>query len=206
MVKYAYLEQTLEIPPEVDFKLEGKVVSIKGEMGTNVRDFSHAREVDLTYDADKRLFRVYADFPRKRTIAKLRTIKGHVNNMVLGVTRGFTYYMKMVHAHFPHTVKVPGQTVQVGKKRTIKLEGDAVAIENFLGERAPRMTKKVGDVDIKVTKEDVIVSGIDKEAVGQTCANIQLRTKIKKKDPRIFQDGIYVYKKMLGDEVIWEVK
>ncbi len=206
MVKFARVEEVLEVPPEVDFMLDDKNVTVKGKKGTNVRDFSHARKLAFSYDNKTREFRVAADFPRKQTIANIRTIKSHVQNMIVGVTEGFTYYMKMVYAHFPHTVKVPGETVNLGKNRTLKVPKDQVAIENFLGERAPRMSRIIGEVDIKVTKEDVIVTGTDLEAVGQTCANIQLRSKIKKKDPRIFQDGIYVYKKMTGDEITWEVK
>ena len=40
-------------------------------------------------------------------------------------------------------------------------------------------------------KTDVIVSGIDKEAVGQTAANIERSTTVKNRDRRVFQDGIY---------------
>jgi len=52
-----------------------------------------------------------------------------------------------------------------------------------------------------VKGDDIIVEGINIENVGQTAANIQLATKIKDKDPRVFQDGIYVYEKHIGDVV-----
>jgi len=39
----------------------------------------------------------------------------------------------------------------------------------------------------------VIVEGIDIEHVGQTAANIELATKVKDKDRRVFADGIYIY-------------
>ncbi|HUW66848.1 MAG TPA: 50S ribosomal protein L6, partial [Candidatus Nanoarchaeia archaeon] len=35
----------------------------------------------------------------------------------------------------------------------------------------------------------------NKEYVGQTAANIQQATKIRRFDPRVFQDGIYVVEK-----------
>ena len=53
-------------------------------------------------------------------------------------------------------------------------------------------------VKVEVTKEDVIVKGIDIEAVGQTAANIEQATKIKEKDLRVFLDGIYIYEKQVG--------
>ncbi len=110
----------------------------------------------------------------------LETIKAHINNMITGVTKGFTYKMKIVYAHFPMTVKV---------------QGDKVIIENFLGERHPRKAKILGDTKVQVKGDEVHITGIDKEDVGQTMANIEQATKIKRRDPRVFQDGIYLISK-----------
>ncbi|HDD40325.1 MAG TPA: 50S ribosomal protein L6, partial [Nitrososphaeria archaeon] len=52
----------------------------------------------------------------------------------------------------------------------------------------------------EVRGDDVIVKGIDKQAVGQTAANIEQATKIRRKDLRKFLDGIYIYEKKVG----WE--
>ena len=88
--------------------------------------------------------------------------------------------MKIVYAHFPMTVKV---------------KGNIVTIDNFLGERSPRVAKIIGDAKVSVKGEDVTITGINKEEVGQTMANIEQATKIKGRDPRIFQDGIYLVDK-----------
>ena len=50
-------------------------------------------------------------------------------------------------------------------------------------------------VKFDVKGQDVTVSGIDKENVAQTAANIEQITKIKNLDPRVFQDGIYIVEK-----------
>ena len=50
-------------------------------------------------------------------------------------------------------------------------------------------------LEAKITKDDIILEGIDIDEVSQSAANIRRKTKIKNKDPRVFQDGIYVYKK-----------
>ncbi|MEM4727737.1 MAG: 50S ribosomal protein L6, partial [Candidatus Bathyarchaeia archaeon] len=47
----------------------------------------------------------------------------------------------------------------------------------------------------RVKGDDIILEGINIEDVGQTAANIQQATKTKRKDPRKFIDGIYVYEK-----------
>ena len=52
------------------------------------------------------------------------------------------------------------------------------------------------DVEVKVeNKTDVTVSGVDREKVGQIRRNIERACKIKKRDRRVFQDGIYIVSK-----------
>jgi large subunit ribosomal protein L6 len=83
---------------------------------------------------------------------------------------------------------------------SVKVENKEVVIENFTGERKARRAKIIGDVKIEVQSEDVIVKGINLEEVGQTAANIEQATKVKKKDPRVFLDGIYVYERVEGTD------
>ena len=93
--------------------------------------------------------------------------------------------MKIVYAHFPITVKV---------------QGKEILIENFQGERAARKTKIVGNTKVVPKGEDVILTGEVLTDVTQTAANIQLKTKVKGKDHRVFLDGIYIYEKKNGIE------
>jgi large subunit ribosomal protein L6 len=81
---------------------------------------------------------------------------------------------------------------------SVKVQGKTVVIENFTGERRARRVKIVGAVQVKVESEDIIVEGINLEDVSQTAANIEQATKVKKKDPRVFLDGIYVYERNEG--------
>ncbi len=177
----AYREfRVVEIPDGVQVSVEGKVVRVKGPLGELKRDFSHA-PVEIRLDGNKVV--VEAFWPRKRERAMVGTVAAHIRNMITGVTKGFTYKMKIVFTHFPIQVSV---------------EGDKVVIKNFLGERAPRVAKIMPGVRVEVQKEDVIVKGIDIEAVGQTAANIEQATKVKGKDTRVFLDGIYIYEKQVG--------
>jgi large subunit ribosomal protein L6 len=73
-------------------------------------------------------------------------------------------------------------------------------IENFTGERNPRKAKVVGNVQVKIQSEDIFIQGMDVEEVSQTAANIEQATKVKRKDPRIFLDGLYVYERSEGME------
>jgi large subunit ribosomal protein L6 len=171
---------TVEIPEGVDGTLEGRIVTIKGEKGELVRDFSHA---PINIQLEGKTVTVQASWPRKKEAALVGTVRSHIQNMIKGVTTGFTYKLKIVFSHFPITVKIQGKTL---------------TIQNFTGERSPRKAKIMGDTKIIIKGEDIIVQGINLEDVSQTAANIQNATKIKNKDPRVFLDGIYVYEKHEG--------
>ena len=191
-MKYVAIDEEVIVPKGISASLKDKIVTLKGKKGSFSQDFSHARLIDIKLIDNT--FYLHADFPRKNVIAKTSTIKNLIKNMIRGVQEGYEYRMKIVYSHFPITVDPPK-----GKKKEI-------LIRNFIGERAPRVTKKIGDVKITANKEEVIVSGISKEHVGQTCANIQNLCKIREKDKRVFQDGVYVFKKMVGEEILWEIK
>jgi large subunit ribosomal protein L6 len=171
---------TVEIPEDVEGKLDGRIVTIKGEKGELIRDFSHA---PINIQLEGKTVTVQASWPRKKEAALVGTVRSHIQNMIKGVTKGFTYKLKIVFSHFPITVKIIGKTL---------------TIENFTGERSPRKAKIMGDSKVTVKGDDIIVQGINLEDVSQTAANIQNATKIRNKDPRVFLDGIYVYEKHEG--------
>jgi len=174
--------KTVEIPEGVDAKIEGRIVSVKGEKGELTRDFSHA---PISIHLEKKIITLQANWPRKREAALVGTVCSHIQNMITGVTKGFTYKLKIVFSHFPISVKVKENTV---------------VIENFTGERSPRIAKIIGDTKVVVKGEDIIVQGINIEDSSQTAANIEKATKVKRKDPRVFLDGIYVYERQEGME------
>jgi large subunit ribosomal protein L6 len=109
----------------------------------------------------------------------LGTAAAHIRNMIRGVTKGYRYNLRTVYAHFPVTVKVDE------KSKTLR-------VENFTGEKTPRTAQILDGVKVAVKGDDIAVEGIDLAAVSQTAANIQNATKIKKKDLRVFLDGIYI--------------
>lgn len=174
--------KSVEVPDGVEVQVEGRIVSVKGEKGTLTRDFSKA---PVTIELDGKTVKVRANWPRKRETALVGTISSHIQNMIVGVTKGFTYKLKIVFSHFPISVKVKEKTV---------------LIENFTGERSSRKARVMGDVKVLAKGDDVVVQGINLEDVSQTAANIQNATKVKKKDPRVFLDGIYVYERLEGME------
>ncbi len=180
MVKSVLAQSIVEIPENIQLTLDKYCVRVQGPLGELAKDFSHAPIALLQKDNK---VAIEAMWPDKRTEATVGTIRSHIQNMIKGVTHGFTVRMKIVFAHFP---------------MSIKINENQVIIENFFGERRPRRAPIYGDVKIQVENEDVIIQGINLEAVTQTAANIQQATQIKKKDPRVFLDGIYVYERSEG--------
>lgn len=176
MVLAASIREEIPIPEGVEVTID-REVKVKGPKGELSRKFNHS-EISMALEGDTVVLEV--KFPKKKDKAMIGTIKAHINNMITGVTDGFTYHMKIVYAHFPMSVKVAG---------------DKVMIENFLGERHPRKARIVGDTKVQVKGDEVEISGINKEDVGQTMANLEQATKIKGRDPRVFQDGIYLVSK-----------
>jgi large subunit ribosomal protein L6 len=176
------ISRDIQVPDDVDMTLEGKKVTVKGAKGTLTRDFSHAT---TKMELNGKTMRIWAEWPRKKEAALVGTVYSHIQNMIAGAKKGYTYKLKIVFSHFPITVKIKDK---------------AVSIENFTGERNPRKAKIVGDAQVKIQSEDVIVQGINLEEVSQTAANIEQATKVKRKDPRVFLDGLYVYERGEGME------
>jgi len=175
-------QRTLEIPDGVQLNIDGRKVKVTGPRGTQEEDFSH---LPVKFALEERSLRVYSDWARKREVALVGTALAHVRNMIRGVTSGYTYKLKIVYAHFPMTVKVQQK------------EGK-VAIDNFTGEKTPRIARIVGSAKVKVVSDEIHVQGTRIGDVSQTAANIQAATRIRDKDQRVFLDGIYVYEKSEG--------
>ncbi|MCQ2970738.1 large subunit ribosomal protein L6 [Methanobrevibacter gottschalkii] len=174
MVVAAAIREEIAIPEGVEVIIENNEVSVKGPNGEDSRKFTYP---NVNIKEEENVVILETAFPKKKDKAMIGTTRAHINNMIVGVTDGFTYHMKIVFAHFPMTVKV---------------QKDTVVIDNFLGERHPRTAKIVGSAKVAVKGDEVTITGINKEHVGQTMANLEQATKIKGRDPRVFQDGIYL--------------
>jgi large subunit ribosomal protein L6 len=175
-------ERNLPIPEGVQLSIEGRRIKTTGPKGTLEEDFAH---LPVQFALKDQTLRIYAPWARKREVALVGTALAHVRNMIRGVTSGYTYKLKIVYAHFPVTVKVNDKE----KKLTI---------DNFTGEKTPRIAKIVGNAKVKVASDEIHVQGNNLSDVSQTAANIQDATRIPDKDQRVFLDGIYVFEKKEG--------
>ncbi len=164
----------------VSASVDGRTLTVKGPLGAVSKNL---HKIHVNVGVDSGTIRITSFSGKKQDVVSSNTVSSIVRNMVTGVTEGYLYRLKVVFAHFPVTVKV---------------KGDSVIVENFMGERSARTTKIIGDCRVTVEGDDIIIKGVSLEDVGQTSANLEQATKIKRKDQRIFLDGIYVYEKKKG--------
>ena len=139
------------LPDGVDFKVDGSHVTVKGPKGTLERDFSDLMSFNVE---DGTVVVVPADDERE-TRALHGLSRALLNNMVVGVTDGYRRELQTVGVGYRANLQGRKLELAVGFSHPVHIEApDGVDFE------VPEPTK-------------IIVSGIDKEAVGQTAANIR---------------------------------
>ncbi|MFB6144650.1 MAG: 50S ribosomal protein L6 [Candidatus Nanohaloarchaea archaeon] len=141
------------------------------------KEMQHAL-IDVEVSGDKVEFSTGEKRRDIQSIAK--TYQSHLENMIKGLEDEHVYKMKGVYAHFP---------------MTIKKEQNEVVIENFMGERKPRRIEIEEGVEVEIDGEDLELRGSDKDAVGTTAGRIEQACSKGNRDPRTFQDGVYITSK-----------
>ena len=114
----------------------------------------------------------------RKTVAALRTVRTLINNLIIGVTKGFKYKMRYVYAHFPINVNIEKNS------ETGLFE---VEIRNFLGEKIVRRVVMQPGVDVEASKnvkDELQLTGNSLEGVSQSAADIQQICRVRNKDIR----------------------
>ena len=172
----------IQIPENVKVSLNGSMLHVQGPLGKVYKNF---KKIPVLIEINNNKILLKKTGERKKHQAILNTARSLIQTLCIGVVDGFTIKMKIVYSHFPITVSI---------------EGKKVLVKNFQGERAERVSVIKGDTLVIAKGDDVIITGPVLTDVSQTAANIQLNTKVKNKDHRVFLDGIYKYYKANGIE------
>ncbi len=171
------LRTEIQLPESADASTDRFDLTVEGPEGSVTRRLWYP---GVTVSVEDGAVLIEAESEDAQTKATVGTFQSHVENMLHGVTEGFEYRMQIHYSHFPMQVSV---------------EDDAVVIQNFLGEKAPRRAPIRGATDVTVDGEEIVLTGPDKEAVGQTAGEIEQLTRVPDKDTRVFQDGVYIVEK-----------
>jgi len=177
MARLAKVVEEKEVPKGLTAEYRDSVLTVKGPQGTLTKKLFHPR-VKMTVAKGK--ITVETRMASLREKALVGTWVAHARNMIKGVQQPYVYRMKAVYAHFP-------------VKMTLK--GNELVIENFLGERHPRKALILGGTKVTIKGQELELVSTSLEDVGQTAANIENATRIRDRDPRVFQDGIFITSK-----------
>jgi large subunit ribosomal protein L6 len=147
------------VPSGVEVTLAGRHITVKGPQGTLERDLPG--EITVQKDDGQLLVQRPDDERENRALHGL--VRSLVNNMVVGVTQGFTKDLEIVGVGYRATAQGPNR------------------LELALGFSHPVRVEAPEGVTFEVpTPTRISVKGIDKEAVGQVAANIR---KLRKPEP-----------------------
>jgi len=150
-------KQPIKIPQGVEVKIDGNKVKVKGPKGELFYEICPEVKAELK---DEKIF-VLPQIEIKKTKALWGTTRAILANLIKGVNDGYEKKLEIKGLGYKGSVEEKDLTLQVGFTHPVKIE-------------APEGIKFL------VEKNVIVVSGIDKELVGQTAARIR---KIRKPEP-----------------------
>ncbi|KAF2754459.1 ribosomal protein L6 [Pseudovirgaria hyperparasitica] len=183
-MKYIHSQETLNIPEGVKVTIKKRVINVEGPRGKLTKSLSHIA-VSFSHPS-KDVINIELHHGARKNVATLRTVRTLINNLIIGVTKGYKYKMRYVYAHFPINVNVD-KNQETGLYE--------VEIRNFIGEKIVRKVVMQPGVDVepsKNVKDQLELTGNSLENVSQSAADIQQICRVKNKDIRKFLDGLYV--------------
>ena len=141
------------LPKGVDVNLVGGQISIKGPLGTIAR--AADPNVSVEKDGDKLVFKALGN--SNHADAMSGTMRALVANMVAGVTRGFEKRLALVGVGF-----------------RAQAQGDKLNLS--LGFSHPVVHQMPKGIKVATpTQTEIVITGIDKQLVGQVAAEVRAR-------------------------------
>ena len=149
----------IPVPAGVEVSIDGSNVTVKGPKGTLSHTVVNPISVERAEDGTLQVTRPNDERAAKERHGLTRTL---INNMIIGVTAGHSKVME-----------ISGVGYRVAAKGS--------SLEFALGYSHPIVVEPADGISFAVeTPTRFVVSGIDKQLVGETAANIR---KLRKPDP-----------------------
>jgi large subunit ribosomal protein L6 len=146
------------IPAGVEVKLNGQEIRVKGAKGA----LDWVIPAGITAKQDAGEIAVTADNDARETSALHGLSRSLVQNMLLGVSEGWSKTLSIVGTGYRALQKGQGIEIQVGYSHPVLID-------------------PIEGIELKVVDQNTItVSGIDKQKVGEVAANIR---KVRKPEP-----------------------
>lgn len=88
--------------PVVKVHIKTRNVTVEGPRGKLTKNLGH---LAVSFSCpEKSVLHIEMHHGSRKNVATLRTVRTLINNMIIGVTKGFKYKMRYVYAHFPINV------------------------------------------------------------------------------------------------------
>jgi len=167
-------KRPVSVPSGVTANVEGQTVKVKGPKGA----LQVVLHDDVAVSLDKNLIKVAPRTETKRARSQWGTSRTLVNNLVAGVTKGFEEKLEITGVGYRAAVQGKQLNLQLGFSHDINYpipQGVTIA--------TPKPT-------------EVVVSGIDKQQVGQVAAELRgFRPPEPYKGKGVKYAGEYIFRK-----------
>jgi large subunit ribosomal protein L6 len=151
-------KQPIPIPEKVEVKIDGDIVIAKGPKGELKRQLPEGISAKIE-DGNILIFPVSKkDEADKKTMAFWGLSRALVANLVKGVKEGYEKKLEIEGVGYRVAVQGNKLVLNIGFSHPVEIQ-------------APQ------GIEFKVEKNVIVVSGVDKELVGQTAADIRSRRK-----------------------------
>ncbi len=151
-------KQKINIPAGTEVSIDGTTVKVKGKLGELERTFKDVVKIEKTEDW---IEINPVDENNKFARAMWGTVASHIKNMVAGVNEKFTKTLVIEGVGYRAAVSGKNLNLKVGFSHDVDLE-------------IPE------GIEVEVEKNNIKISGIDKDKVGLFASKVRL---VKKPEP-----------------------
>jgi large subunit ribosomal protein L6 len=142
----------IAVPKGVQIDIDGSAVSVSGARGTLSQKF----HPDLLIKMEAETLQVERPSDSRQHKSLHGLTRALLNNMVIGVSQGFTRRLVVEGVGYRAEMKGPNLVLHVGYSHPVEL--------------APPANVKY---DVENRGKDIVVSAIDKQVLGEMCAQIR---------------------------------
>lgn len=141
----------IQLPAGIDFEMNGQAVKVKGPKGE--LNYNIHEDVEVTHEDNVLSFKPRKE--SKKSWAQAGTTRANINNMLVGVKDGFERKLELVGVGYRAQAQGKVLNLTLGFSHPISYEvPEGITIET-------------------PTQTEVVVRGVDKQAVGQVAAEIR---------------------------------
>jgi large subunit ribosomal protein L6 len=171
------LSQEVAIPEGISCTLDNRLLTAKKGSDILQRKFNLP---SITFAIKDNKVIISSNKGNKIDFKRIMSSAAHIENMFLGLNEKFVFRLEACNVHFP---------------MTLKLDNGFLVVNNFLGEKIPRKAKILPNVEVDLKGQKITITSASIESAGATATNMEKATRVKNRDRRVFQDGIFITEK-----------